>query len=259
VTEWNAAEYHRLSNPQMDWGTRLLEQLPARETDTVLDAGCGSGRLTVELAARIPRGRLIALDLSHNMTAKAREELAGAAIPVLVANANLTALPLAHAVDGIFSNAVFHWIKNHDRLFAEIFRALKPGGWLLAQCGGGPNLERTRARARRLVSHADFLPHFKGWQEPWLYATPSETADRLRRTGFEGVEAWLHAAPTIFESADTYRDFLASVIMHPYLAQIKSAVLRDRLLDEMTAAAAHDTPPFTLDYWRLTMRAHRPK
>ena len=165
MAEWNAAEYHRLSNPQMDWGTRLLEQLPARATDTVLDAGCGSGRLTLDLAARIPRGRLIALDLSHNMVSKAREQLAGVAIPVLVANATLTALPLAHAVDGIFSNAVFHWIKNHDRLFAELFRALKPGGWLLAQCGGGPNLERTRSRARRLVSHPDFLPYLNLMRE----------------------------------------------------------------------------------------------
>jgi trans-aconitate methyltransferase len=243
----------------MEWGRRLLEQLPARATDTVLDAGCGSGRLTLDLAARIPRGRLIALDLSHNMVSKAREQLAGVAIPVLVANATLTALPLAHAVDGIFSNAVFHWIKNHDRLFAELFRALKPGGWLLAQCGGGPNLERTRSRARRLVSHPDFLPYFRNWQEPWLYATPSETAERLRHTGFEEVEAWLHAAPTTLDSAQTYRDFLAAVIMHPYLEQIKSAVPRDRLLDEMTEAAALDSPAFTLDYWRLTIRARRPE
>ena len=259
MTEWNAAEYHRLSNPQMDWGMRLLELLPAHETDTVLDAGCGSGRLTVELAARIPRGRLIALDLSHNMATKAREELARAAIPVLVANASLTALPLAHAVDGVFSSAVFHWVQNHDRLFAEIFRALKPGGWVLAQCGGGPNLESTHARAKRILSHADFVPYFRNWRAPWNFATAPQTAERLRRTGFEGVEAWLHTAPTTLESAENYRDFLATVILHPHLAQIQNALLRERLLDEMTATAARDAPPFTLDYWRLTMRARRPE
>src|SRR5437588_4192796 len=112
--EWDAGAYHRLSNPQVKWGERVLECLPLRGDETVLDAGCGTGRLTAELLERLPRGRVIAMDRSANMVRAARDYLGSRfGDRVTVVEADLAALDMDQAVDAIFSTSTFHWVKDH--------------------------------------------------------------------------------------------------------------------------------------------------
>ncbi len=150
--EWNAEEYHRLSTPQFQWGQRVLSQLHLRGDECVLDAGCGTGRLTELLLRNLPRGRVVGLDLSQNMAMHARSRLKQEfheRVELVVAD--LVALPFLDAFDGIFSTASFHWVHDHDLLFRNLLAALRPGGWLHAQCGGGPNIARLlRPRGRRI-------------------------------------------------------------------------------------------------------------
>ena len=257
--EWNSAEYARLSNPQLAWGLRVLDQLELRGDERVLDAGCGSGRVTTELLQRLPRGRLIALDLSFNMAASAATALGKFAPRIGVVQADLLELPLATAsLDVVFSTAVFHWVRDHDRLFAEIFRALRPGGRLHAQCGGGQNLARLRERALAIMSTPRFAPFFVGWSEPWEYPDAPTTAERLRRAGFADIEAGLHAAPTSLPNARDFQDFQATVTLHRHLARLPNE-LRTELLLSLAAQYAKDDPPFTLDYWRLDLRGRKPE
>ncbi len=140
--DWDAATYHRISEPQVTWGRRVLDRLPLRGDETVLDAGCGTGRLTAELLERLPRGRVLALDNSPAMLAAAREYLAprfGDRVSFVLADLQeLADRPLPEPVDAIFSTAAFHWVLDHPRLFRGLYRALRPGGRLVAQCGGGP-------------------------------------------------------------------------------------------------------------------------
>src|SRR5207237_6572203 len=156
-----------------------------RGDEMVLDAGCGTGRVTAELLNRLPRGRVVALDLSFNMLRDARKALAGRFGPhANFVHADLLALPFVGAFDGVFSTAVFHWVRDHDRLFRELFAALKPGGWLLAQCGGGANLVRLRERANTLMRSPKYAAFFGDWNEPWEYPDPLLTGQRLLRAGF---------------------------------------------------------------------------
>src|SRR5262249_31350068 len=144
--EWDARSYHALSEPQFEWGKRVLDDLELRGDEQAMDAGCGTGRLTELLAARLPNGRVAALDRSFNMAVVAKETLrAERNTDVLVAD--LLALPFDNAFDLVFSTATFHWVRDHDRLFAEVFMSLRPGGRLHAQCGGEHNLERIQTRA----------------------------------------------------------------------------------------------------------------
>ena len=138
-----------------------------------------------------------------------------------------------------------------------IHRALKPGGRLVAQCGGGANLARIRGRADRLMSDARFARFLRDWQNPWNYTTPEETAERLRAAGFAEVETGLEEAPTTFDGAEAFRQFVRTVVLHPYLAAIGDEARRTEFLDALVKQAAGDAPPFTLDYWRLNMRARR--
>src|ERR1700756_4599455 len=123
--EWNSAVYHRLSGPQVSWGKKVLARLRLRGDEVVLDAGCGTGRLTVELLDALPRGRVVAVDLSQNMLSSAREHLSsdfGARVSLVACD--LLHLPFERAFDGIVSTAAFHWVLDHDRLFANLRKGL---------------------------------------------------------------------------------------------------------------------------------------
>jgi len=259
VTEWNAAAYHKVSAPQTTWGQKVLSRLTVNGDERAIDAGCGSGRLTGELLERLPRGRLVAIDRSWNMLMTARANLR----PVFgdraaFAQVSLPHLPFANWADLVFSTATFHWIKDHDALFTNILRALRPGGRLMAQCGGGPNLVRAHALAEQLMHAAPFADYFGDWPGPWEFADAETTADRLQRAGFAGIETSLEEAPTMLATETDYREFVTTVIYHPHLERLPDAGLKQEFIDRVTALSARENPPFTLDYWRLNISAKKP-
>ncbi len=258
--EWNSEAYHRLSRPQFEWGQKVLDRLPLRGDETVADAGCGSGKVTAELLQRLPRGRVVAMDLSQNMLQTAREHLEPK-FPGQVSfiTADLHDIPLDGVLDGVFSTAAFHWVPDHDRLFRSLFRALKPGGWLEAQCGGGRNLARIRQRATELMTRPEFAACFDGWHPPWQYPDDITTAERMRRAGFIEVKTWLEEAPATLSDAHEYKEFLATVTLHRHIERISDPAGRERFLDELARQAGADVPPFTLDYWRLNLSGRKPK
>jgi len=257
--EWSADSYHRVSNPHVNWGVAVLEQLPLAGDEVVVDLGCGTGRLTAMLLERLPRGRVVAIDRSANMTHAAHEYL-GQLFPsrVDVVMADATAVPVAGAADAVFSTATFHWVLSHEALFASIFSALKPGGRLVAQCGGGRNLERVRERSDRLLGAPEFRDYFTQFQKPWNYADSDSTAARLTAAGFVDVSTSLESSPVRFRDAASFAEFVTTVICRPYMACLPDARTRDAFIGSLTRDAAADDPPFELDYWRLNMRARKP-
>jgi trans-aconitate methyltransferase len=165
TTEWNAGIYHKVSNPHVGWGASLIDGLDLQGNETVADAGCGSGRVTADLLDRLPAGKVIAVDRSANMVEEAQAHLTprfGDRASVLQADLlDLTPDDLGEPVDLVFSTATFHWIRDHDKLFTRLFALLKPGGRLVAQCGGGPNLQRHVDRAVVLMKSNPWRPYFR--------------------------------------------------------------------------------------------------
>lgn len=256
--EWDAASYHRLSAPQFGWGVQVLERLQLNGDETVMDAGCGTGRLTALLLERLPRGRVVAVDLSRNMLEEARSHLsprAGGRVEFV--RADLAALPFDSAFDGIYSTAAFHWVPDHASLFRSLYESLKPGGWLVAQCGGASNIARLMRRASVLMAAAPYAEHFSGWKDTKVFADAETTAGRLRAAGFNDVETSLEPAPTVLAGADDFREFLRAVNMRAHLERLPEGSLRRRFVDELTEQAAEDDPPYSLDYCRLNIRALR--
>jgi trans-aconitate methyltransferase len=257
--DWNATVYHRVSNPQLEWGLPVLARLPLEGSELVLDLGCGTGRLTEKLIERLPRGRVVAVDRSANMIVTAHEYLRPRQRNrVAFAQADAAALPFGAIADAVFSTATFHWVLDHDRLFSSIFAALKPGGRLVAQAGGGPNLHRVHERCAAIMEEQAFAPYFARWTNPWEFADAAVTARRLRAAGFEDIETSVVASPVYQPDAPAYREFVEHVICRPHLSCLPTAELRDRFLDALTDAAATDAPPYELDYWRLNLDARKP-
>jgi trans-aconitate methyltransferase len=242
MSEWDGVAYDRLSDPQLAWGMGVLARLQPRAGELVLDVGCGSGRLSAVMAEQ--GVRVVGVDRSLHMLIEARRR-----VPVVRADA--LALPFVGVADAIFSTATFHWIADHDALFRRLFAALKPGGRLVAQCGGGPNLARFEARLVRQIA----APWFAGFQ-PWSFASAEVTAARLRDAGFVEVATSVEPAPTSLSTRERYRAFVETVILREHLPRIPDPREREQLLDALTDEASHDQ--FTLDYWRLNLSGRRP-
>ena len=261
MREWNAETYHRVSDPQYEWGLPVLERLPLEGHERVLDVGCGTGRLTEKLLERLPRGEVVALDLSFNMLQTAREYLRprfGSRIRFAQADAAALPISLAGQVEAIFSTATFHWVLDHPMLFKSLHAALKPGGRLVAQCGGVRNIQRVHDRCAQLASESPFAPYFAGWTGPWHFADPKETADRLREAGFMEVSVDLESKSFVPPDAGTFREFVTAVVCRHHLSRLPDPESQGRFMDALTAKAATDDPPFELDYWRLNIEAVKP-
>jgi trans-aconitate 2-methyltransferase len=237
----------------------VLARLPLDGGECVLDVGCGTGRLTEQLLARVPRGRVIGIDQSSNMVSVAREYLKaqGDRLQLLVADA--AALPIREEADAVFSTATFHWVLDHPRLFRSLHDALKPGGQLVAQCGGAGNLARIHHRTDVLIRDARFEPYFAKWSDPWEFADAETTAQRLAEAGFEDIHTSIEQSPVMFPDAETFRAFITNVICRPHLAYLPDTATKDAFIDRLTRLAANDAPPFELDYWRLNLSARRPR
>jgi len=257
--EWNSSVYHRLSGPQVNWGKKVLSRLTLRGDEVVLDAGCGTGRLTADLLEALPRGRVVGVDLSVNMLRSARDHLAQFGSRVSLVSCDFLHLPFVHAFDGIVSTAAFHWVLDHDQLFLNLRRALVPGGWLEAQCGGGPNLVSLRQRIEALAATPSFAPFFAGFGEPWLFQYAKGAAETLGRAGFVDVETSIEAAPTVLDSADLYTEFVRNIIVRRHLENLPTEELRAQFMARLTEKAAGDDPPFSLAYWRLNLRGRSPQ
>jgi len=259
VTEWNATSYHKVSGPQTGWGQKVLARLNLRGDERAIDAGCGSGRLTTALTERLPHGRLVAIDRSRNMLVTARANLRPVfGSRVAFVQVSLPDLPFNNAADLVFSTATFHWVRDHAALFAGILGALRRGGRLHAQCGGGPNLARAHELAERVMHAPPFATYFTDWPGPWEFADAEVTAARLGAAGFVDIETSLEETPTTLATEADYREFVTTVIYHPHLERLPSASLKQAFIDRVTGLSAADDPPFTLDYWRLNMAARKP-
>jgi trans-aconitate 2-methyltransferase len=243
--DWDAATYDRVADPQFAWALEQLERLPLRGDEVVLDAGCGTGRVTAALIDRVPRGRVYAVDVAPSMTAHAAAALGDRAT---VLCQDLVELSLPEAVDAVFSNATFHWIRDHDALFGALSRAMKPGARLVAQCGGRGNIDEFRTAADEIAAEEPFAPFFVGWERPWNYATAEETEDRLRRAGFTDVSCWHEPKPV---TPPDPVSFVRTVCLVRHLDPLPEE-LRTPFIDRVLERAGD---PLVLGYVRLNMTA----
>jgi trans-aconitate 2-methyltransferase len=243
--EWDAETYDAISDPQFSWGMEVLDRLELRGDEEVIDAGCGSGRVAEQLLARLPKGSLLAVDASEAMVTKARERL-GERASYLVAD--LAELRVSERVDLVFSTATFHWILDHEPLFARLRATLRPGGRLVAQCGGRGNVAEHAQAIAAVATRDEYARHFEGMTLMWNFAGPEETESRLRGAGFATARCWLEPKPVT--PADPLR-FTMTVTLGPHLARLPE----EKRQPFAEAVLAQSPEPLTLGYVRLNIEA----
>ena len=248
--EWEAADYDRLADPQEEWARDVVARLDLAGDETVLDAGCGSGRVTRQLLELLPNGRVVGVDGSAAMIEQARAAI-GDDPRVDLRVADLTDLELDEPVDAVFSNATFHWVLDHERLFALLHAALRPGGRLEAQCGGEGNVAEWLRVLGAIVGDERFVAYFRGMVPTWNFASVGDTEARLARAGFDVGQVWLERKRVIPREPKQYMR-VAGLATH--LARLPET-LHDEFVDAVYGSC---TRPLTLDYVRLNISARRP-
>ena len=244
--DWDGATYDRISAPQEEWARVTLDRLELAGDETVLDAGCGSGRVT-RLLARPPaaRARPGGGRRARRWSTQATAALGDRAT---VWRSDLVALEVAEPVDAVFSNAVFHWVPDHDALFARLHAALRPGGQLVAQCGGRGNIERFHGLAREVAAQEPYAEHLGGWEGPWNFAGAEETRERWRRRASREVQTWLEESPM---GPPEPENFLRVVCLGHHL----EALPEDLRAPYTRAVLERCGDPVELDYVRLNILA----
>jgi trans-aconitate 2-methyltransferase len=245
---WDGAAYDRISSPMEAMGLAVLERLELAGDETVLDAGCGSGRVTAALLERLPRGHVIGVDGAPSMIDAARARL-GQRDDLTLAVADLCELDAALGpVDAVLSTATFHWIADHARLFGRLRGVLRDGGRLVAQCGGEGNIAALHAVAADAGAEQPFAEYLAGWVGPWRFAPPEATESLLREAGFSSARCWLQ--DWIVEPDDPFT-WLKTVNLGAHLDRLPA-----ELHDSFVAVVLDRLPrPVAIPYVRLNIDA----
>jgi trans-aconitate 2-methyltransferase len=281
---WDARTYDQVSYlVQYRWGQQVLEWRKWLGNEIVMDAGCGSGLLTKQLAKKVPRGKVYAVDIDSNMIKQARKNLQ-LFDNVEIMQSSFTDIRLPQKLDVIFSNSALHWLQDHRKAFRIFWEMLKPthsnnkdtadssnsignisSSQLLIQCGGYGNLQQIITLLERITHLDQFKAYFTKWKQSWYFAKPNDTNKLLEEIGYVNTRVYSNSDCIILPNRHMYSRFVKTVVAKPYLERLspdngdklKTAFL-ELFLDEVKKHSNKSKTCWFLDFVRLNIVARRP-
>ncbi|HEY7571625.1 MAG TPA: methyltransferase domain-containing protein [Nitrososphaeraceae archaeon] len=288
--KWDARTYDQISRlVQYRWGIQVLKWRKWRGDEIVMDAGCGSGLLTKQLAKCVPRGKVYGVDIDSNMIKQAKNNLQFFD-NVEVIQSSFIDIKLPRKLDVIFSNSALHWIQDHRIAFQNFWEMLKPidddanstdtkgcsnsndtrnsGGQLLIQCGGYRNLQKVISTLERLTHSDRFKVHFTDWKQTWYFANIEDTSKLLQKIGYLNTKVYSNTDCVVLPNRQLYSKFIKTVVMKPYLDHLSSdnydkeidklkAMFLEVFLDHVDRRRTKSDTRWFLDFVRLNIIAHR--
>lgn len=246
--EWDSSLYDRKHDFVPEYGKGLFDFIPKNKEQTILDLGCGTGTLTAQLADFC--GRVVGVDSSRNMIEKAEEQFKHIEFRVCDA----LALPFDEEFDIVFSNAVFHWIHDHNTLLKNIHKALKPQGLLVAEFGARGNISTIENAFAEVCQGLGY-----SYQPKFNFPTVEAFGEALEKNGFSIDEIDAYDRPTVLKDkeqglTDWIKQFFASELA-PMPAHLQLSVFEQ--VAELTRETLWNGREWVADYRRLRVIAHK--
>ncbi len=219
--QWDADQYAKHSASQRAWGLELIQKLHLTGNETVLDIGCGDGKLTAAIADHLPQGSVLGIDSSKDMIDLARHQLSVYPHARLeFEHMDVRELARQHRFDLVFSNAALHWIQDHPPVLLRIKNALNAGGRLLFQMGGKGNAAEVIAVLKTLIEQK-WAAYFQDFSFPYGFYGPKTYSQWLVDAGLKAVRVELIEKDMCHQGQEAFAGWIRSTWL-PYLERIPS-------------------------------------
>jgi trans-aconitate methyltransferase len=231
AVRWDAADYHQNASAQTGWGRDVHDRLGLRGDEVVIDLGCGDGRLTAELADRVPRGAVVGVDADPDMVAFARREHARENLAYV--EGDVRSFAVARKADLVVSTACLHWVADHEAVLRRSRAHLAPGGRIFFQMGGQGNCAELFRAFGAAAASPRWAPFLAPLPNPWTFHGPDVYWGLLPRCGFRPVRTALVPKDMVHEAPAALAAYLRTTFM-PLLVRVPEAE-REALLAEVVA------------------------
>jgi trans-aconitate 2-methyltransferase len=240
--EWNAADYAQASPVQQQWARELIAKLGLHGHERVLDIGCGDGKVTAEIAAKLGHGAVVGIDNSPAMIALAQATYPRAKWANLSFQlADAADLPFAEEFDVVFSNATLHWVLDHAPVLCGIQRSLRQGGTVLLQMGGRGNALGVIAAVERVCGAPAWRPYFEGMRFPYGFYGPEEYRHWLAEAGLAARRVEIIPKDMRHAGRAGFEGWFRTTWL-PYTQRVPEA-LQPAYVEQVVAAYLEKNPP----------------
>ncbi len=222
--EFDANKYRGASDTQYGWGRRLIDELDLQGHEHILDLGCGDGRLTALLAARVPRGSVLGIDASTNMIRLARDSFT--ADNLTFAGEDIRNLHACDRYDVIYSNAALHWIHDHRTLLESLHRALRAGGRVHTSFASDRNCIHFKAALREVMARPKYASALEGFPWPWYMPSASAYETMVRGIPFTEAQTWIQPNHRAFPDTAALAAWVEQPCLVPFTDYLPPALGR---------------------------------
>jgi trans-aconitate methyltransferase len=255
--EFNGDEYKKASTHQKEWGNKIIAEFTLNSNEHILDLGCGDGALTAELAQLVPDGLVLGIDGSNGMIETARKlETSNLTFKVQ----DINSLAYENEFDLIFSNATLHWIKDHNRLLKNIFKALKQNGIYRCNFGAKGNCVSFTRITKEAIQLPEYDRYFTGFEWPWYMPEPEAYKSLAKKFAFSEVEVWGENADRYFPDADAITKWIDQPSLVPFLEVVPQKAqqsFRNHVVEKMLAATLQKDGKCFETFRRINVRARK--
>ncbi len=216
---WDAEKYDSTWAPQIDAGRELIAMAGVKETDSILDIGCGTGKLTIELASLAQRGHVTGIDPSEEMLLKA-VAVSRDFENVRLIKTSAQSMDFTERFDLAFSNSALQWVTEQRRATGLIYRSLRKGGRIAFQLPAKDFCREFFEYSRNAIALLGFERFFLTWEAPWYLPEKEQYEIVLKDAGFQYVRVSYRDYRIVFASVNEVLDWWSSAGLRPYLAAL---------------------------------------
>lgn len=232
--EFDADKYIQASSHQRQWGNKLIQQLHLIGNERILDLGCGDGELTAQLAELVPDGSVLGIDASKNMITSAQKKHNIENVKFQLMDIN--EINFINEFDVVYSNAVLHWIKDHNKLLANVKNSLRKDGVLLFNFAADGNCSYFMKVIKRAILEKKYQSYFSNFDWPWYMPTANEYKKILNQANFTETNAWSENVDKYFSNSEEMIQWIDQPSLVPFLQYVDipdKRTFRNSVIEQM--------------------------